>query len=77
MQRQQLRAHAMRLEVTFTRINDWLRCEVVGVEETMCMPFGVKWFHCELTHCAEHQECVLDEQIFRRHRSMMARAINR
>jgi hypothetical protein len=77
MQRKQLRAHAVRLEVTFTGTIDQLTCEEVEVEETMHVPFGVKWLHCELTHCAEHQECVLDEQVFRRQWSIIARAINR
>lgn len=76
MQRQQLRAHAVRLEVTLTGTIDRLRCETVEVEETMYVPFGVKWLHCELTHCAEHQECVLDKQIFYSQWSVIAGAIN-
>ncbi len=75
MQGQQLRAHAVRLEVTFTGIID--RLEEAEVEEIMYVPFGVKWLHCELTHRTEHQERVLDEQIVRRQRSMTAIAINR
>lgn len=71
MQRQQLRAHAVRFEVAFTGTANRSWCTGKDVEEIICVPFGIKWLHCEFTHCAEHQECVFEEEILRGQRSMV------
>lgn len=62
----------MRLEITFTEI---LNRSWSEEKDSMGVPFGIKWLHCELTHSTKHQECIFEEEILRRQRSMIARAI--
>lgn len=65
----------MRLEVALAGIVNRLWTEGDDTEETMRAPLCIKWLHCEFAHCAEHQECVLEEEVVRSQMSMTARAI--
>jgi hypothetical protein len=66
----------MRLEVAFAETINRLWNDRDDADETKHVPFGIKWLHCEFAHGAEHQECIFDEEIFRRQRSVNARAID-